>query len=162
MSGGLWFNANYTWAKGITDTNHNGYTWRPRINTHGFSAPDDPRCAATASPHLHCRSGAPPIPAISRALDFFIGVGSSPASPRFHRSLSPAIQRRPRYAIVLGRPDRVSDGNYDSGDARLIKRASPSSHLAFCPPPARLLRPRRLILTGPSATGTWSTELARV
>jgi hypothetical protein len=154
----LWFNANYTYAKGLTDTTLNGYTAGIQQNQYArfLERADD---AALRRQQLRF-SYVFDIPvgkgqrfggSMSRPLDAVIGgwqlagITTMVTGPR----LSPAYSNAdPAFTNQFaGRPDRIGDGNFDS-DAM---RDSIKSRLPIFDKSAFVL----------PATGAASTEIPR-
>lgn len=129
MSRGLWFNVNYTLSKGITDVGLNGYTASIQQNQYAryLERSDD---AALRRQQLrfsyvwdipigrgrHALSNMPIL------LDHVIGgwqlagITTLLTGPRLSPSYTNAD---PTYTNVFsGRPDRIGDGNFDSGEMR--------------------------------------------
>jgi len=129
MSRGLWFNANYTWGKCLTDTGLNGYTAGIEQNQYSryLERADDPALRRQNLrfsyvwdlPIGRSRRALNNIP---RPLDFVIGGWQLAGITTFLTGarLSPTYSNAdPTYTNVFsGRPDRIGNGNFDSGDMR--------------------------------------------
>jgi len=129
MSKGLWFNANYTWAKGLTDTTLNGYTAGIQQNQYAryLERGDDPALRRQQLRFSYVLD----IPVgrgqrfgggMARPLDHVIGgwqlagittmVTGARLSPSYSNA-DPAFTNQ-----FSGRPDRIGDGNFDSDAMR--------------------------------------------
>jgi hypothetical protein len=171
MSRGLWFNVNYTWAKGITDTGLNDYGGGIQQNQYAryLERADD---AALRRQQFrfsyvwdipigrgrHALSNMPIL------LDHVIGGWQLAGITTLLTGplMSPAYSNAdPAYTNQFGgRPDRIGDGNFDSGDMRgLIETGKPIFDIAAFALPATgrgyYGNSARNILTGPG-TATWN------
>lgn len=129
MTRGLWFNINYTFAKGLTDTGLGSYTAGIQQNQYDrfLERADDPALRRQQLRFSYVldiplgrgqRFGS----GISRALDHVIGgwqlagittlLTGARLSPAYSNA-DPAFTNQ-----FSGRPDRIGDGNFDSGEMR--------------------------------------------
>ncbi len=171
MSRGLWFNVNYTWAKGLTDTSLNGYTGGIQQNQYQryLERSDDPALRRQQLRFSYVWDipvgrGRRALSNMPRAADFILGgwqmagITTMVTGARLSPSYSNAD---PTFTNVFsGRPDRVGNGNLDSGEMRsLIKSGRPVFSLADFTVPATgrgfYGNSARAILTGPG-TATWN------
>lgn len=171
MSRGLWFNVNYTWAKGMTDTSLNGYTGGIQQNQYQryLERSDDPALRRQQFRFSYVWDmpvgrGRKALGSIPRALDFVIGgwqlagITTLLTGARLSPSYSNAD---PAYTNQFsGRPDRSGNGNFDSGQMRgLIETGKPIFSLGDFPLPATgrgyYGNSARMVLTGPG-TATWN------
>lgn len=171
MSRGLWFNVNYTWAKGLTDTSLNGYTGGIQQNQYQryLERSDDPALRRQQLRFSYVWDipvgrGRRALSNMPRAADFILGgwqmagITTMVTGARLSPSYSNAD---PTFTNVFsGRPDRVGNGNLDSGEMRsLIKSGRPVFNLAGFTVPATgrgfYGNSARAILTGPG-TATWN------
>jgi hypothetical protein len=171
MSRGLWFNVNYTLAKGITDVGLNGYTASIQQNQYAryLERSDDAalrrqQLRFSYTWELPVGRGRQALGNIPRLLDHVIGgwqlagITTLLTGPRLSPSYSNAD---PAYTNQFsGRPDRIGNGNFDSGSMRSNietgKRIFDSS--AFVVPATGrgfYGNSARYILTGPG-TATWN------
>ncbi|MBE0656213.1 MAG: TonB-dependent receptor [Bryobacteraceae bacterium] len=171
MSRGLWFNVNYTWAKGITDVGLNGYTASIQQNQYAryLERSDD---AALRRQQLRFSytweipvgRGRQALGNIPRLLDHVIGgwqlagittlLTGARLSPSYSNA-DPALTNQ-----FSGRPDRLADGNFDSGSMRsFIETGNPVfDRPAFALPVTGrgfYGNSARFVLTGPG-TATWN------
>ena len=171
MSRGLWFNVNYTLAKGITDVGLNGYTASIQQNQYAryLERSDD---AALRRQQLRFSyvwdipvgRGRHALNNMPIALDQVIGgwqlagITTMLTGPRLSPSYSNAD---PAYTNQFsGRPDRIADGNFESGDMRSsIETGKPIFDIAAFSLPATgrgyYGNSARYVLTGPG-TATWN------
>lgn len=134
MAGGLWFNANYTLAKGITDVDLRSYSSGAQQNQYAryLERADDGNLRRhqlrfSYLYDLPFGRGRLLFTNIARPLDFFMGgwqlagittmMTGQRLSPAYSNS-DPANTNQ-----FSGRPDRIGDGNLDSGDQRDLIRA---------------------------------------
>jgi hypothetical protein len=129
MAGGLWFNANYTWAKGLTDVDLRGYSSGAQQNQYqrSLERSDDGNLRRHELRfsyvfELPLGRGKRLLNSIPRPVNFFIGgwelagITTMTAGAR----LSPAFSGTdPANTNQFGgRPDRIGDGNFDSDEMR--------------------------------------------
>ncbi len=133
MAGGLWFNMNYTWAKGITDVDLRSYSSGAQQNqyTRYLERSDDSNLRRQQLRFSYLYDlpfghGQRLLRGIPRPLNFFLGgwqlagittmTTGARLSPSYSNS-DPANTNQ-----ISGRPDRAGDGNLDASDMRdLIK-----------------------------------------
>jgi len=171
MSRGLWFNVNYTWAKGLTDTGLNGYTAGLQQNQYAryLERADDPALRRQQFRFSYVWDmpigrGRQFLGNIPRPLDFVIGgwqlagittmLTGARLSPSYSNA-DPAFTNQ-----FSGRPDRIGNGNYDSGEMRgSIKSGRPifdgSSFVVPATGRGFYGNSARTVLTGPG-TATWN------
>jgi len=171
MSRGLWFNINYTLAKALTDTNLNSYSTGAQQNQYAryLERGDDPNIRRQQLRFsyvwdLPIGRGHRLLSAIPRPLDFVIGGWQLAGITTMLTGarLSPGYSNAdPAYTNQFsGRPDRIGDGNFDSGGMRdRIKTAARifDSSAFVVPATGRGFygNSARMILTGPG-TATWN------
>lgn len=171
MTRGLWFNVNYTLAKGLTDTGLNGYTAGIQQNQYArfLERADDPAIRRQQLRFSYLWDmpigrGRQLLTNIPRPVDFviggwqFAGITTLLTGPR----LSPAYSNAdPAYTNQFGgRPDRLKDGNLDSSDMRgLIESGGRIFDLSAFAVPATgrgfYGNSARNVLTGPGMA-TWN------
>ncbi|MGH9629487.1 MAG: hypothetical protein ACRD7E_14290, partial [Bryobacteraceae bacterium] len=174
LSNGLWFNVNYNWAKALTDVNLRSYAGGIQQNQYAryLERADDTNLRRHQLrfsylfdlPFGRGRRFGGGMP---RAVDFILGgwqlagittmVTGQRLSPAYSNS-DPANTNQ-----VSGRPDRIGDGNLDSGQMRgLIRSRLPifDSSAFVLPAAGRGFygNSARYILTGPGES-TWNTGL---
>jgi hypothetical protein len=171
MSRGLWFNVNYTWAKGLTDAGLNAYPASNQQNQYAryLERADD---AALRRQQLRFSylwdvpvgRGRHALAHLPVLLDHVIGgwqlagITTLLTGPRLSPSYSNAD---PAYTNQFSaRPDRLADGNFDSDAMRSrVKSGQPVFDLAAFLLPATgrgyYGNSARSILTGPG-TATWN------
>lgn len=174
MSRGLWFNVNYTWAKGLTDTGLNGYTGGIQQNQYQrfLERSDDPALRRQQLRFSYVWDipvgrGRKALSGIPRPLDFLIGgwqlagITTLLTGPRLSPSYSNADPANTNQ--FSGRPDRAGNGNFDSGQMRsLVETGKPIFNLSDFLLPATgrgyYGNSARMILTGPG-TATWNVGI---
>lgn len=171
MSRGLWFNVNYTWGKGLTDTGLNGYIAGLQQNQYArfLERGDDPALRRQSFRFsyvwdLPIGRGQRLLNSIPSPVNFVIGgwqlagittmLTGARLSPSYSNA-DPAFTNQ-----FSGRPDRIGNGNYDSGSMRdSIKQGTPVFNLAHFVVPTTgrgfYGNSARSILTGPG-TATWN------
>lgn len=176
MSGGLWFNVNYTLAKALTDVDLRSYSATAQQNQYQryLERADDPnhrrqQLRFSYVYELPFGRGKPLGASLPTAANLIIGgwqfsgittmVTGARLSPAFSGT-DPANTNQ-----FGGRPDRIGDGNYDSGEMRdLIKSRRPIfDSSAFARPETGrgfYGNSARYILTGPGEV-TWNTVLSK-
>jgi hypothetical protein len=129
MSRGVWFNINYTWAKGLTDTSYNNYPAGAQQNQYErfLERADDPSIRRQQLRFSYVLDvpigrGHRVLGNIPRALDHVLGgwqfagittlLTGAALSPSYSNA-DPAFTNQ-----FSGRPDRIGDGNFDSGIMR--------------------------------------------
>ena len=172
MAGGLWFNANYTWCKGLTDVDLRGYSSGAQQNqwSRYLERSDDGNLRRQQLrfsylydlPIGHGKRFLGHMPAV---VDFFAGgwelvgittmVTGARLSPGFS-GVDPTGTNQ-----TSGRPDRIGDGNFDSSSMRDKLRArQPILDITAFQTPAALRgfygNSARYILTGPGQM-LWNT-----
>jgi hypothetical protein len=174
MSRGLWFNVNYTWAKGVTDVGLNGYTASIQQNQYArfYERSDDPalrrhQLRFSYVWDIPVGRGRRALSTIPRPVDFVIGgwqlagITTLLTGARLSSAYSNAD---PAYTNVFsGRPDRISDGNFDSGEMRdTIKSGGRIFNRAAFVLPATgrgyYGNAARMTLTGPG-NATWNAGI---
>lgn len=174
MSKGLWFNVNYTFAKAITDGGLNGYTAGIQQNQYArfLERSDDPAIRRQQLRFSYVFDipvgrGLRGLSTMPRAVDFFIGGWqlAGITSMLTGARLSPAYSNAdPAFTNQFsGRPDRIGDGNLDSGSmGDLIRnRQSILDRAAFVLPATGrgfYGNSGRFILTGPGQM-TWNAGI---
>lgn len=165
MAGGLWYNVNYTYAKGLTDVDLRSYTAGIQQNQYArfLERADDGnlRRHQLRVSHLYdlpFGRGHHLLGGISRPADFVLGgwqlagivtlVTGQRLSPAYSNA-DPANTNQ-----VAGRPDRTGDGNFDASRMRdtIRSRASIFDRSAFLLPASGrgfYGNSARYILTGP-------------
>jgi carboxypeptidase family protein len=176
LSKGLAFNTNYTWAKGLTDTSLGGFSFSPGQNQYSrfLERADD----SIIRRHLLRFSYVYQLPfgrgqhfltSLSGAANHVIGGWqlSGITTMATGQRLSPSFSGTdPANTNQFGgRPDRIGDGNLDSGDMRdRIKAGLPIFDLsAFVQPitgRGSYGNSARNILTGPGLS-VWNVVLAK-
>jgi hypothetical protein len=171
MSGGLWFNINYTLAKGLTDVDLRSYATGSQQNQYEryLERADDQNLRR----HQLRFSYVWDVPFgrgrkfggnLYRPLDFFIGGWqlAGITSMMSGQRLSPAYSNADPAGTgqVSGRPDRIGDGNLDSsGMGDLIRTRMPIfDRSAFVVPATNrgfYGNSARYVLTGPG-NNTWN------
>jgi len=167
MSRGLWFNANYTWAKAISDASLNGYTAGIQQNQYAryLERADDPairrhQLRFSYVWDMPVGRGRKFLNDIPRPVDCVIGgwqlagITTLLSGARLSPSYSNADPANTN--IFSGRPDRIADGNLDSGEMRgLIENGRPIFDLAAFPLPSTgrgyYGNSARSVLTGPGS-----------
>lgn len=165
MSRGIWFNINYTWAKGLTDTSFNDYSSGAQQNQYErfLERADDPSIRRQQLRFSYVLDvpigrGHRVLGNIPRALDHvlggwqFAGITTMLTGARLSPSYSnadPAFTNQ-----FSGRPDRIGNGNFDSGIMRdSIKNRIPIFDASAFTVPATgrgfYGNSARLVLTGP-------------
>ena len=165
MAGGLWFNANYTYAKALTDVDLRGYASAPQQNQYQryLERSDDgnlrrQQLRFSYLYDLPIGRGQRLLGNLPQPVNFFLGgwqlagittmMTGARLSPSFSGT-DPANTNQ-----FGGRPDRLGDGNFDSGDMRdSIESRRPIFDLAAFALPATgrgfYGNSARYILTGP-------------
>lgn len=165
MAGGLFFNVNYTWAKGITDVDLRGYSSGAQQNQYAryLERSDDSNLRRQQLRfsyvyELPIGRGQRLLSNLPQPVNFFLGgwelagittmVTGARLSPTFSGT-DPANTNQ-----FSGRPDRIGDGNFDSGDMRdSIQNSQPIFDLSAFVQPATgrgfYGNSARYILTGP-------------
>jgi hypothetical protein len=129
MAGGLWFNANYTWAKGLTDVDLRSYSTGIQQNQYAryLERADDgnlrrQQLRFSYIYDLPIGRGQRLLNDIPSAVNFFLGgwqlagITTMVTGARLSPSYSNAD---PAYTNQFsGRPDRIGDGNFDAGEMR--------------------------------------------
>ena len=176
MSKGLYFNANYTWAKALTDVNLRSYAAGAQQNQYQryLERADDPNIRRhqlrfSYVYDLPFGRGQKLLSKLPKAADLVIGgwqlsgittmQTGARLSPGFS-GVDPANTNQ-----TSGRPDRTGDGNLDSGSMRdLIKSHQPIfNRSAFVVPAAGrgfYGNSARYILTGPGQM-IWNAVMAK-
>mgnify|MGYP000921074171 FL=1 len=165
MSRGVWFNINYTWAKGLTDTSYNDYAAGFQQNQYEryLERADDPSIRRQQLRFSYVLDvpigrGHRVLGNIPRALDHvlggwqFAGITTMLTGARLSPSYSnadPAFTNQ-----FSGRPDRIGNGNFDSSIMRdSIKNRIPIFDTSAFAVPATgrgfYGNSARLVLTGP-------------
>jgi hypothetical protein len=129
MAKGLWFNANYTWSKGLTDVDLRGYSTGAQQNQYArfLERSDDSNLRRQQLRFSYVYdlpfgrgqrfAGGMPQP-----LDFVFGgwqlagIATMVTGQRLSPSYSNADPANTNQ--VSGRPDRLADGNFDADDMR--------------------------------------------
>jgi len=129
MAGGLWFNVNYTWAKGLTDVDLRGYSSGAQQNqyTRYLERSDDrnlrrQQLRFSYVYELPFGRGRRMLTNIPQPVDFFLGGWELAGITTMTTGalLSPSFSGTdPAYTNQFGgRPDRIGDGNFDSSGMR--------------------------------------------
>jgi hypothetical protein len=174
MAGGLWFNVNYTYAKGITDTDLRNYSSGAQQNQYArFQERSDDgnlRRQQLRFSYLYdlpYGRGQRFGNGIPRVVDFVVGgwqvVGITTMTTG--ALLSPAFSGIDPTGTgqTGGRPDRIGDGNFDSDSMRdLLKARKPILDLAAFVAPAANRgfygNSARYVLVGPGQA-IWNTGM---
>jgi len=165
MTKGMWFNINYTLAKGLTDASYNDYSGGSQQNqwTRSLERGDDPSIRRQQLRFSYVLDipigrGHRVLGNIPRPIDHilggwqFAGITTLLTGARLSPSYSnadPAFTNQ-----FSGRPDRIADGNYDSSIMRdSIKNRIPIFDLGAFQVPATgrgsYGNSARFVLTGP-------------
>ena len=176
MAAGLWFNANYTWAKALTDVDLRSYSAGSEQNQYQrfLERGDDPnhrrqQLRFSYVYELPVGKGKRIAGGINRAANYLIGgwqlcgITTMLTGARLSASFSgvdPANTNQ-----YGGRPDRIGNGNFDSGSMRdRIKSGQPILDVnAFVVPEQGrgfFGNSARNIMTGPG-TMNWNAVLAK-
>jgi len=176
MAKGLFFNANYTWAKALTDVNLRSYAASAQQNQYQrwLERSDDPNIRRQQLvfsytyelPIGHGRLLLPNLPKVANLavggwqLSGITTMRTGPLQSPGFSGVDPANTNQ-----FSGRPDRVGDGNLDSGSMRdRIKNHEPIyDATAFVRPEAGrgyYGNSARYILTGPG-TFNWNIVAAK-
>ncbi len=176
MAAGLWFNANYTWAKALTDADLRSYSSGAEQNQYEryLERADDPnhrrqQLRFSYIYELPVGKGKRFAGGLSGIANYVIGgwqlsgittMVTGPRLSAYFSGVDPANTNQ-----YWGRPDRVGDGNFDSSDMRdRIKNGQPIFDInAFVAPEqgrGSFGNAARSILTGPG-TMNWNVVLAK-
>jgi hypothetical protein len=176
MARGLWFNANYTWAKALTDTNLLDYPAGIQQNQYQryLERSDDPNLRRQQLRfsyvyELPVGKGKRLLGGLSSIPDLVLGgwqvsgittMQTGPLRSASFSGTDPANTNQ-----FGGRPDRIGDGNFDSGEMRdRIESHQPIfDKSAFVRPDSgrgSYGNSQRYILTGPGQQ-TWNFVLAK-
>jgi hypothetical protein len=174
MSNGLWFNANYTYAKALTDVDLRSYTAGIQQNQYArfLERADDPNIRRHQLRFsylfdLPIGRGKHLFRDMPKAVDVLVGGWQLAGITTMYTGalLSPSYSNAdPTFTNVFsGRPDRLKDGNLDGVDMReLIKARQPVLDLSAFALPATgrgfYGNSARNILVGPG-NATWNTGL---
>jgi hypothetical protein len=176
VGNGGWFNVNYTWAKGLTDTSLNGYRGGIQQNQYerSLERADDAvlrrqQLRASYGWELPFGRGKSIGGNLGGVANMIIGgwqlngITTMLTGPRLSAAYSNADPANTNQ--TSGRPDRVGDGNFDAGDMRdQIKSGQPIFDLgAFIKPASGrgfYGNSARNTLTGPGEV-TWNVAVAK-
>jgi hypothetical protein len=176
MADGLWYNVNYTWAKALTDTDLGNFSTQAQQNQYqrSLERADEARhrrqqLRFSYVYELPVGRGKRFASGLPSAANWVIGGWQVAGITTFltGQRLSPSFSGTdPANTNQFGgRPDRVGDGNLDSGDMRdLIKNRQPifDSGAFVRPATGRGFygNSARYVLTGPGEA-VWNTVLSK-